>query len=405
MATQHPILIAGGGPVGVITALALARQGLPVHVFEADSKINDMPRAATTHAATLEMLADLGMVDEVIARGLVEPLFRIWDRPSNQIMAEFDFGMLKDETPYPFAVQCEQHKLAAMAVERLKAFPHAKVEFSTRVVALTQTGDDVGIEVEGPDGTRKIAGSYLIGSDGGRSTVRKALGIEFEGYTHPERFMILTTTDDIGTRYPGCTRNYISDPDAWFSVFKVSGDELGPLWRVLSSTRPEQTDAELMNPEATEQRLQRFLPKDGRYDIIHRNLYNVHQRVAASFRKGRVFLAGDAAHVNNPLGGLGLNFGIHDAVELSQLLGRVIRREAPEHVLDEYDLHRRPLNIEFVQQQTVANKKRMEEKDPEARAKDFEQLRRTAADPAAHRAYCRRASLIESVTKRVAIPA
>ena len=118
-----------------------------------------------------------------------------------------------------------------------------------------------------------------------------------------------------------------------------------------------------------------------------------------------MFLAGDAAHVNNPLGGLGLNFGIHDAVEISDLLGRVIRREAPDDILDEYDLHRRPLNIEFVQQQTVANKKRMEEKDPAARARDFDQLRRTAADPAAHRAYVRKASLIESVAKRAAVPA
>ena len=156
--SQRPILIAGGGPVGVITALALARQGLPVHVFEAEAKINDMPRAATTHAATLEMLAGLGMVDEVIERGLVEPLFRIWDRPSQQIVAEFDFGMLKDETPYPFAVQCEQHKLAGMAIERLKTFPHAKVEFSARVTSLTQSGDGVEIEVETADGTRKVAG-------------------------------------------------------------------------------------------------------------------------------------------------------------------------------------------------------------------------------------------------------
>jgi 3-(3-hydroxy-phenyl)propionate hydroxylase len=160
-----------------------------------------------------------------------------------------------------------------------------------------------------------------------------------------------------------------------------------------------------MNPYATEARLQRFLPRAGAYDVVHRNLYNVHQRVAASFRKGRVFLAGDAAHVNNPLGGLGLNFGIHDAVEISDLLGRVIRREAPDDILNEYDLHRRPLNIEFVQQQTVANKKRMEEKDPAARAKDFDQLRRTAADPVAHRAYVRKASLIESVAKRAAVPA
>ena len=405
MATQRPILIAGGGPVGVITALALARQGLPVQVFEAEAKVNNMPRAATTHAATLEMLAGLGMVDEVIERGLVEPLFRIWDGPSNQMIAEFDFGILKNETPYPFAVQCEQHKLAGMAIERLKKYPHAKVEFSARVMSLSQSADSVEIEVETPDGKRKVAGSYLIGCEGGRSTVRKALDIEFEGYTHPERFMILTMTDNIGLRYPGCTRNYISDPAAWFSVFKVSGDKLGPLWRVLSSTRPDQTDDELMNPDATERRLQGFMPQDGKYDVVHRNLYNVHQRVAASFRKGRVFLAGDAAHVNNPLGGLGLNFGIHDAVELSDLMGRVIRGEAREDIFNEYDLHRRPLNIEFVQQQTVANKKRMEEKDPAAREKDFDQLRRTASDPAAHRAYVLKASLIESVKKRAAVPA
>jgi 3-(3-hydroxy-phenyl)propionate hydroxylase len=405
MTTDRPILVAGGGPVGFITALALARQGLPVHLFEAEDRINDMPRAATTHAATLEMLAGLGMVEEVIERGYVEPLFRIWDRASNSITAEFDFRILKDETPYPFAVQCEQHKLAGMALRQLKDYPNAAVEFSARVTALEQFADRVEITVESADGTRRIAGSYLIGSDGGRSTVRKGLGIEFEGYTHPERFMILTTTDDLGIKYPGCTRNYITSPDAWFSVFKVSGDERGPLWRVLSATRPEQTDEELMNPDATERRLQDFIPKKGAYDIIHRNLYNVHQRVAASFRKGRVFLAGDSAHVNNPLGGLGLNFGIHDSVELTSLLGKVIRREAPESILDQYDLHRRPLNVEFVQQQTIANKKRMEEKDPAARQRDQDQLRRTAEDPALHRAYVRRASLIESVRKREAAAA
>ena len=405
MTTERPILIAGGGPVGFITALALARQGLPVHLFEAEARINDMPRAATTHAATLEMLAGLGMVEEVIERGYVEPLFRIWDRQSHQIVAEFDFRILKDETPYPFAVQCEQHKLAGMALRRLKDYPNVTVEFSARVTAVEQFADRVEITVESAEGIRRFAGSYLIGNDGGRSTVRKALGIEFEGYTHPQRFMILTTTDDLGVRYPGCTRNYITDPGAWFSVFKVSGDERGPLWRVLSATQPEQTDDELMNPDATERRLQAFIPKPGAYDIVHRNLYNVHQRVAASFRKGRVFLAGDSAHVNNPLGGLGLNFGIHDAVEVTTLLGQVIRREAHADILDQYDLHRRPLNVEFVQQQTIANKKRMEEKDPAARQKDQDQLRRTAEDPAAHRAYVRKASLLESVRKREGVAA
>lgn len=398
--SRLPILIAGGGPVGVITALALARQGLAVRVFEADSKVNELPRAATTHAATLEMLEELGLVDDVIRRGLVEPLFRNWDRQTGKLVAEFDFGVLKDDTRYPFAVQCEQHKLAKLAIEQLAACPHARVEFSARVVALAQASDGVAVTVETEDGSRTVKGSYLIGADGGRSTVRKALGIEFEGYTHPERFLILTTPFDIDTRFPGCTRNYLSDPQDWCALFKVSGDDGKGLWRVLSSTQLEQTEAELFADEAVERRLQKFIPKDGRYEVVHRNLYKVHQRVAASFRQGRVFLAGDAAHVNNPLGGLGLNFGIHDAVELSGLLGRVIRGEAPDDALDLYDGHRRPLNVEFVQQQTIANKKRMEEKDPAARARNFEQLPATAADPVAHRAYLLRASLLDSVRKR-----
>jgi 3-(3-hydroxy-phenyl)propionate hydroxylase len=399
----YPILIAGGGPVGVITALALARQGLRVHLFEADSKVNDAPRAATTHAATLEMLDELGLVDEVIRRGLVEPLFRTWDRSTGELVAEFDFGRLKDDTRYPFAVQCEQHKLANLAIEKLRALPHARLEFSARVVAIAQSNDSVEINVETAAGTRAVQGSYLIGADGGRSTVRKSLGIEFEGYTHPERFLILTTPFDIGTRYPGCTRNYLSHPRDWCAFFKVSGDDGKGLWRVLSSTRLDQSEAELFEPDAVERRLQTFIAKPGRYDVVHRNLYNVHQRVAASFRKGRVFLAGDAAHVNNPIGGLGLNFGIHDAVALSNLLGRVIRREAPAETLDLYDRHRRPLNIEFVQQQTVANKRRMEEKDPAARARNFAELAAIAADPAAHRASLLRASLLESVRKRAAV--
>jgi len=400
--SNWPVLIAGGGPVGLITALALARQGLPVHVFEAESKVNDAPRAATTHAATLEMLEDLGVVEEVIRHGLVEPLFRIWDRSTSELVAEFDFGHLKNDTRYPFAVQYEQHKLANLAIERLRAFPHATLEFSARVTSLSQSANAVEITVQTAAGTRVVKGSYLIGADGGRSTVRKSLGIAFEGYTHPERFLILTTPFDIGNGFPGCTRNYLSDPEDWCALFKVAGDDDTGLWRVLSSTRLDQTEAELFDDEAIEQRLQKFIPKEGRYKVVHRNLYHVHQRVAASFRQGRVFLVGDAAHVNNPLGGLGLNFGIHDAIELTGLLCRVLRGERSVDILDLYDRYRRPLNIEFVQQQTIANKRRMEEKDPVARTKNFEQLAATAADPVAHRAYLLRTSLIDSVRKRPA---
>src|ERR1700716_985464 len=162
MQSERPIVIAGGGPVGVVTALALARQGLEVRLFEAEARVNDSPRAATTHAATLEILENLGLVEEVTRRGLIEPKFRVWDRASRTIIAEFDFGVLKNDTRYPYVVQCEQHKLANVALE-----------FSARVEDFEQFDDRVEVEVETANGSRRVSASYLIGADGGRSTVRK----------------------------------------------------------------------------------------------------------------------------------------------------------------------------------------------------------------------------------------
>jgi 3-(3-hydroxy-phenyl)propionate hydroxylase len=230
--------------------------------------------------------------------------------------------------------------------------------------------------------------------------VRKALGIVFEGYTHPERFLVLTTPYPFGGDFAQCSRNYFSDPVEWCALFKVSGDDGSGLWRVVFPTAPDETQEAAFAEDAVQARLQKFFPKSGPYPVVHRNIYAVHQRVAAAFRNGRAFLAGDSAHVNNPLGGLGLNFGIHDGMELSALLGRVIRGDAAPETLDHYDRSRRPLNVEYVQQQTIANKKRLEEKDPAVRAENNAFLRRTAADPVAHRAYLLRASLLDSVRRR-----
>jgi 3-(3-hydroxy-phenyl)propionate hydroxylase len=402
MKSIAPIIIVGGGPVGVIAALAFARQNIPVQVFEAESRVNDSPRAATTHAATLAMLEDLGLVEEVVRGGLIEPKFRIWDRASREIIVEFDFGLLKDDTRFPYVVQCEQHKLANMAIARLKSHTTASTQFSARVSRFTQRDDGVEVTVETLSGTQQIEGSYLIGCDGGRSFVRKMLDIAFEGYTHPERFLVLTTPFWFDAEFAQCSRNYFSDPDEWCALFKVSGDDGRGLWRVVFPTQVDETDDQAMSEEAAQRRLQRFFPKAGAYPLVHRNIYRVHQRVAAAFRKGRVFLAGDSAHVNNPLGGLGLNFGIHDAIELAELLGRVLREEADPAILDLYDKFRRPLNVEYVQQQTIANKKRLEEKNPDLRMKNHQALRTIAADPVTHRAFLLRASLIDAVRKRQA---
>jgi 3-(3-hydroxy-phenyl)propionate hydroxylase len=303
-----------------------------------------------------------------------------------RLIAEFDFSRLKDETRYPYVVQTEQHKLALMGIERLKAMG-ATVRMGTRVAGVTQDENSATVETEqGP-----LRADYVIGCDGGRSTLRKSLGIEFEGFTWPERFLVITTKFDFAAALGCCFRDYMADPTEWTNLFKVSGDDLKGRWRAVYNTREDESDEEALSDASVKARLGRIHVPEGKRDYLHLNLYKVHQRVAKQFRKGRVFLCGDAAHVNNPIGGLGLNSGIHEAWHLANLIDG--------GDLDDYERVRRPLNIEYVQEQTIANKKRLEEREPAAREKRFEELRRMADDPAKHKAFLMRASLLESVRR------
>ena len=394
------ILIAGGGPVGVVAGLACAQYGYAVTLLEAEDRIDDNPRAATTHPSTLEMIARVGLIDQFIQEGLVARYFQFWDKPSRTKIVEFDHDNLRDETPYPFVVQTEQHKLARMGMERLKGFADAEVRFATRVTGVTQDANGARITADGPEGSEVFHGDYVIGADGGRSMIRKALDIDFEGFTWPEHFLVLTTLEDFQELLPGCCyRNYLADPDEWTNLFKVSGDDGKGRWRAVFPTRTEESDEEALGDASTYSRLQRVFPLSRRYNVVHRNLYKVHQRVAATFRSGRVFLAGDSAHVNNSVGGLGLNGGIHDAIELVDTLHQVIMKQASEDLLDRYTRRRRTLNIEFVQEQTISNKKRLEEREPKAREARFDELRAIAEDPVKHKEFLLRTSLIASVRK------
>jgi len=398
------ILIAGGGPVGVVSALACAQQGYAVTLLEAEAKIDDSPRAATTHPSTLEMIARVGLIDQFIQEGLVARTFQFWDKPARTKIVEFDHDRLRDETPYPFVVQTEQHKLARMGIERLKTLVDAEVRFATRVTGVTQHADGATVIAEGPNGKETFHGDYVIGADGGRSTIRKALEIEFEGFTWPENFLVLTTLENFQELLPGCCyRNYLADPYEWTNLFKVAGDDGKGRWRAVFPTRLEESDEAALGDESTYSRLQRVYPLHRLYRVVHRNLYKVHQRVAATFRRGRVFLAGDSAHVNNSVGGLGLNGGIHDAMELVDTLHRVVTKQAGEELLDRYTRRRRTLNIEFVQEQTILNKKRLEERDPAARQARFDELRATAEDPDRHKEFLLRTSLIASVRRASSI--
>jgi 3-(3-hydroxy-phenyl)propionate hydroxylase len=182
----------------------------------------------------------------------------------------------------------------------------------------------------------------------------------------------------------------MADPVEWTNLFKVAGDDLRGRWRAVFNTREDESDEEALSDVAVRARLGRVHVPESARDWLHLNLYKVHQRVARQFRKGRVFLCGDAAHVNNPIGGLGLNCGIHEAWDLANLLSE----SNPD--LDAYERRRRPLNIEYVQEQTTANKRRLEEREPAMRQARFDELRRMADDPAKHKAFLLKASLIES---------
>src|SRR3954465_3420491 len=303
------IVVVGAGPVGTVAALACARLGHRVTLLEAEERVNDSPRASTTQPPTLEILAELGLIDEYIEQGLVAPIFQFWDRPSLRLIAEFDFDRLRGETAYPFVVQTEQHKLANMGIARLRAMSNATVRMATRVEGLAQDARSVTVQTTAGE----LRADYVIGCDGGRRTLGKGLGIEFEGFTWPERFLVVTTRFDFQKALGCCFRNYMADPQEWTNLFKVAGDDLNGRWRAVYNARPEESDEEALSDVSVRARLARIYVPEAECDYLHLNLYNVHQRVARQFRGGRVFLCGDAAVVNNPIGGLGLPLIHHEA--------------------------------------------------------------------------------------------
>jgi 3-(3-hydroxy-phenyl)propionate hydroxylase len=398
------IVVIGAGPVGLCLSLALAQADLKVCLVEAlgdDNFLEQVPRAGTNHPATLEMYDRIGLYEKLEPRGIIAPEFHYWDRHEDKLIAAFDHSCLKGDTRFPYVLQCERIKIVEEAMKMAKAHPNIDLRLNTEFVSFEQDADGVIARVVNADGREEtIDGRYLVSGEGARSIVRKDLGIAFEGFTYDDRTLNIEVAYDF-TRHGYAHRNYISDPDEWSNLFHWKGPP--DRWRVHFPTDPKADEDALTRPDVLQAQMQRFLPTGKPFDIIGCNLYVVHQRVADKFRIGRAILAGDSAHVNSPIGAMGMNSGVHDAINLADKLIAITRGEADESVLDRYERQRRHVAIAHTQAQTIRNKRLLAERDQAVRQRNHDELRRTAEDPALARKFLLRTALFESLREAEAI--
>ena len=388
MPTSDRVLITGAGPVGLVAAANLVRHGVPVTVFEGGPDLSTESRASTFHPPTLDMLGDLDVARPLIAQGLIAPKFQYRNRRDG-LIAQFDFSDIAEATRHPFRLQCEQSKLTRIICDRLRGEQNFDIAFSSPVRNVTQTADNITVTVERDGKSETQSYRWLIGADGARSDVRRSLGIEFEGFTWPERYLVVSTPFDFYNAIPDLVSvSYVADPVRWYFLLQIPG-----LWRVMFRVAAEESDELALSPEFAQALMAQVVPGIDRYEISHTTLYRVHQRVAKAFFSGRAFLIGDAAHVNNPLGGMGMNGGIHDAMNLTGRLIEVWRGTKPEAELRRFDLQRRLVTKEHVERQSIQNKKNLEAADNEFR----DWLLRTAADPVLTHNYLLGVSMIGSL--------
>lgn len=383
------VLVAGAGPVGMTAALLMARGGVRVTVLEAGDSLAGESRASTFHPPSLEMLDDLGVLEPLLERGLVSTGFQYRDRRTGPI-ADLDLGVLSEDTRFPFRVQIEQSKLTPVILAVLERMDNVTVHFGQRVVRAETDGTTATVTTASGE---TFSADWVLGADGANSQVRQTAGFTFEGMTYPERFLVASTTEDLESILPGVSAvNYVFDPTEWLVLLRTPEH-----WRILFPTDPDTPDEVESDPARVQERLRGVADLGREWDVLHTTLYRVHQRVADSFRSGRLLLMGDAAHINNPLGGMGMNSGIHDAyVETTALLA-LVRGEGTLEQLDEACEARRRVALSYVRTITHDNWEKMRQDDPAAIAAYHDELRALAADRERMRKHLLNTSMINSL--------
>src|SRR5262245_31285896 len=390
MAVEERVLIAGAGPVGLVAAANLMRGGVPVTVLEAGSDLSEESRASTFHPPTLDMLALLGAAQPLIAQGLTAPKFQ-YRTKRHGVLATFDFAAIADVTGHPYRVQCEQSKLTRILYERLRNDANFELQFDRPVQGISEAPSGVEVTVERGGRRETRSGRFLIGADGASSSVRRALGIEFPGFTWPDRFLVVSTPFDFRTVIPDLVEvSYVSDPERWHFLLQIPD-----LCRVMFPVAPHESDELAVSADFAQSLMATVVPGVSNYEVAHVTLYKVHQRVAKTFQRRRAFLAGDAAHINNPLGGMGMNGGIHDAINLTSRLIEVWHGTKAQAELERYDRQRRLVTLEYIEKQSIQNKRNLE-----SDGTDFgRSLAEIAADKSRTYEYLLRVSMIASLRR------
>lgn len=394
------VIVAGAGPVGTFAAYYLASKGIDVMLCEAGPDCATDLRASTFHPPTLEMLSELGLAEELIEKGLIAPIYHFRERKTGEVI-EFDLGEITDHTEFPYRVQCEQHVMASMLAEKLQKHPKAEVRFGHRVTSFKQTENGVEVALETAREIIEVQADYLIAADGGSSIIRKWLKVEFEGFTYPEKFLTLSTKLELRDYIDNLAYvSYVSDPEEWLVLLRVPS-----VWRILVPASEEQPDEMLLSDDYKDQVMQRLV---GRTDVEteHRTIYRVHQRVVTRFDHGRAFLVGDAAHLNNPLGGFGMNSGMHDAQNLCEKIEHCLSSGANGHNDSAFELfgrQRHAVTHSFIQAQTKQNKALLEHGASEGQQQRLDQMRFLRDDPEQRREFLLKQAMFKSLEEAKAI--
>ena len=387
------IIVVGAGPVGLTAAFLLGERGIPFLLVASEPILETDLRASTFHPPTLDMLDEFGLAESLIAQGLRSPTWQIRMHATGE-RAEFDLAAIAGDTRHPFRLQCEQSKLCRLLLDRLQREGKGEIRLGLRVDAIAQDEDGVTVTARpagsGEDADPEIfSGRFVIGADGARSAVRRSLGIDFEGKTYPETTILVTTRFPFHDHLEGLSNvNYVWKAGDTFSLLR-----LPDLWRCSLYPDEGETIDEALVPDSISRKLEAIAPGASEQGFIEVRPYRIHMRIVDDYRIGRVALAGDAAHINSPSGGMGMNVGVHDAFELVATLDE-IWRGAPLSLLDRYTRRRRPVAEREVLAQADRNRARMQERDDARRREMLGELQALAADPVRVREHLLRTSMI-----------